>query len=164
MAGRRCLIVTGAAAAVVALAACADRAASVATQRVSIAGQRFELELALDDLDQYQGLSERDSIDPDGGMLFVFSAPAKLEFVMRRCYVPIDLIFLNSNGYVIKTYRMPVERDPHAPHSQLQKYRSVHPAQFAIELRGGTLDQLKLKIADTIDLPLEKLKKMAKSR
>jgi len=161
MAPERTHHVIATAAMVVSVAACAPHAPTVATQRVSIGGHRFELELAIDGRTRYQGLSDRESIDPQGGMLFVFPEALKLEFVMRRCFVPIDLIFLDTNGYVIRMHRMNVERNPLGPDGELTKYGSADPAHFAIELDGGTLDKLDLKIADRIDLPLETLKKMA---
>lgn len=164
MAHTRTYIMIATAAAIWSLTACTNCATTPRTQHVSLGGEVFELELALDERMQHKGLSDRKSIDPDGGMLFVFPTAKKLEFLMRRCYVPLDLIYLDTNGYVIRMHRMQIEPDPLLPDRKLTKYRSVDPAQFAIELRGGTIERLKLKIADRIDLPLNQLKVMARNR
>jgi hypothetical protein len=133
-----------------------------ATQQVVINGQRFELELALTSQARYQGLSDRPSIPDDGGMLFVFPNAAPRVFVMRRCRFPIDLIYLGGNGRVVAMHRMSVEEDPDAPEWRLERYPSTWPAQFAIELKGGTLDRLGLKLGEAVDLPLESLKRLAR--
>jgi len=130
-------------------------------QRVVIAGQTFELELAINGADRYQGLSDRASLPPGGGMLFVFPDVEPQTFVMRRCLMPIDLIFLGADGRIVQMHAMkmePYDRDE----SALKRYRSVWPAQFAIELEGGQLAQLGLKNGDPVDLPVETLKAMAR--
>ena len=58
-------------------------------------------------------------------------------------------------------YAMQVESDPDAPDYRLKPYSSHYPAQFAIEVRDGTLRRLGLSQGDRIDLPLEDLKGLA---
>ncbi len=130
------------------------------TQAVTISGRTFHLELALTDQARYQGLSDRHQIAADGGMLFVFPEAFRLTFVMRRCYVPIDVIFLDSDGRVDSWHQMKVE-PYNRPDSQLHLYRSAWACQFAIELRGGTIPSLHLKVGQKVDLPVEALKQQA---
>ncbi|MFP4144743.1 MAG: DUF192 domain-containing protein [Phycisphaeraceae bacterium] len=131
-----------------------------ATQEVTLDDRSFELEIAADPQARYQGLSDRESIAEDGGMLFVFPYPRKLSFVMRRCLVPIDIIFLGPGGRIVALHEMQVE--PYdRPESELRHYSSRWPAQFAIELKGGTLDELDLESGDRVELPLARLKRMA---
>lgn len=131
------------------------------TQRVTIAGRAFELELALNSDTRYRGLSDRAHIPEDGGMLFVFPEPGLLSFVMRDCLVPIDLIYLDANGRIMNMHAMEVE--PYGRSNFLLKpYRSAGHAQFAVELAGGTIDQLGIEPGQSIDLPLEALKQQAR--
>ncbi len=130
------------------------------TLRVTINGRTFNLELALDDDARYLGLGHRDHIAADGGMLFVFPMPRQTSFVMRDCLVPIDLIFLGPRGEVLSTHRMKVE-PPETRANPARYYASHGYAQFAIELAGGTLDQLKLQRGDRIELPFDALKARA---
>ena len=131
------------------------------TQAVTIAGRTFHLELAMDDASRLQGLSDRAEIPADGGMLFVFPQPRSVSFVMRRCLVPIDIIYLDPNGRVVQTHAMQVE--PYdTPERKLRLYPSQWPAQFAIELRGGTLETLGLQLGQKIDMPLDALKQQAR--
>jgi uncharacterized membrane protein (UPF0127 family) len=125
---------------------------------VTIKSETFTLELALDDASRLQGLSDRAEIADDGGMLFVFPKEAVREFVMRRCLVPIDIAFLNAQGEVVWMHAMQVESEPNTPEYRLKRYSSHYPAQFAIELKEGTIRRLGLAQGDRIDLPLEVLK------
>lgn len=126
--------------------------ASRETVAVPMGDRTFELELALTQDQRYQGLSDRASILEDGGMLFVFPDPAHRTFVMRRCLVPIDLIYLDADRQVLNTHQMAVE--PYGrPDWLLTDYDSDGPAQYAIELRGGTLDELDLSPGDRVAVP-----------
>ena len=121
---------------------------------VEIDGRSFDLELALTPTQRYQGLSDRESIPADGGMLFVFPGAAERTFVMRRCLVPIDLIYLDAQGRVVRMHQMEVE-PYYTPAVALTGYDSGAPAQFAIELAGGTLDGLDLSEGERVDVPMD---------
>ena len=137
-----------------------DESAS-ATQAVVINNRAFTLELALDEDTRRQGLSDRAEIAENGGMLFVFPQARPLQFVMRRCLTPIDIVFLGPNGRVVSTHTMAVE--PYdTPEAELTRYGGRYAGQFALEFRGGTLEQLDLSPGDAVDLPLESLKARAR--
>lgn len=151
--------------------------AGLPIEKVSIAGGVYKLEMALTTEVRYKGLSGRETIDADGGMIFVFEKPLKLAFVMRDCLVDIDIIFLDPFGTITAMHHMPTEpprdesepkpTDPRQPdpyEQRLKKYPSKTAAQFAIELKGGTLKLLDppLKRGQKIKLDLKKLKKYAK--
>jgi len=146
-----------------ALACNSKPAAPLDKLAVVIDGRTFKLELALDDAARHQGLSDRKEIAADGGMLFVFPDVEMREFVMRRCLVPIDIIFLDPAGRVVATHAMKVE-PPEKRESewQLARYSSQWEAQYAIELKGGTLETMKIEAGHRIDLPLDDLKKRAR--
>lgn len=134
--------------------------ASADTAVIELAGETFTLKLAVDDDQRYQGLSDVAEIPPDGGMLFVFPDAGQRVFVMRRCLVPIDLIYVGPGGRIVSMHEMQLE--PYdTPESQLKQYASGWPAQFAIELREGSIQRLKLKPGMKVDMPLADLKAMA---
>lgn len=138
-----------------------DSAAGPATQRVELGGETFELELAADSESRIRGLSDRPSIPEDGGMLFVFPDAKVRHFVMRRCLVPIDIVYLSPTGRIVAMHEMQVE--PYdTPEGELRRYGSVWPAQFAIEVAGGTIDRLGLETGESVDLPIADLKRLAR--
>ena len=148
--------------------------AARAVETVEIKGQSFHLELAANDATRIKGLSQRTEIAEDGGMLFVFKSAQPQNFVMRDCFVPIDIMFLDPLGTVLSTHAMTVE-EPRGPgegqvgditnpqySSRLTRYSSGRPAQFAIELKGGKIEELGVRKGDRIDLDYARLKRLAK--
>ena len=142
-------------------------------QSVKLSGKWFHLELALDDAVRMKGLGQREHIEEDGGMLFVFPAARESAFVMRDCPIPIDIIYLDGSGRIVAMHQMQPD-PPRGPdegkpgqivdkyEKRLKQYPSRFPMQMAIELKGGTLPGLKLKEGEKVDLPIAELKKRAK--
>jgi uncharacterized protein len=156
------------------LRGCEEQDSDPNYQRVRIAGKTYRLELAATPEKRVQGLSGRTEIPELGGMLFVFprSEVRVQNFVMRDCPIDIDIIFLDPSGRIVAMHEMKAE-EPRGPgegapgefveayENRLKRYSSRFPAQFAIELKGGSLPRLNLKEGDKIPLPLEELKKRA---
>ena len=129
--------------------------ADAQTVELILKGQAFNLELALDDASRNQGLSDRKSIDADGGMLFVFASPVKTQFVMRRCYVPIDLIFIDKDGYIDSLHAMQVIEPIGGARwkNPFTGYPTVGRILYAVELAGGKIEELGLQRGEKINLP-----------
>ena len=154
-------------------AACADpdppaRPTAPETAWVEIAGQLFELELALDGATRFRGLSGRPRIPSNGGMLFVYPRPRPQAMVMRRCPVPIDAAFVDEEGRVVAIRAMEAE-PPRAPgesvaayEARLPIYASDVPAQFVVETAGGRLGELGLAVGDHLVFDAETLRQRAR--
>jgi uncharacterized membrane protein (UPF0127 family) len=137
-------------------------------ERVLIGGEVFKLEIAADYASRARGLMGREEIDEHGGMLFVYRDSRPRSFWMKNCLVDIDLLYLGSKGRIVRVHRM--KREPPRREGEtegqyewrLKSYRSRRPAQFVIELKAGTIDRLKIKIGQTIELDRAKLRKIAR--
>lgn len=134
---------------------------------VVVQGETFRLRPALDNATREKGLGNVRELGPHDGMIFVFPRPALLYFVMRDCYVDIDVAFLDDAGRVVAIHEMKVE-DPRgegesaaAYEARLTKYSSRYPARFAVEVPGGTLERLGLKTTDLVAFDVEGLKRRA---
>jgi len=134
------------------------------TERVVIAGESFNLEVASDSYARLRGLMERENIDEDGGMLFIYGYEQAQQFWMGYCLFDIDVIFLDANGVVTATHEMKFEKQIGEGESEidyrarLADYDSVLPAQYAIELRGGWLAKLHINNGDRLALDVGRLK------
>ncbi|MCB9844777.1 MAG: DUF192 domain-containing protein [Phycisphaeraceae bacterium] len=122
--------------------------AGLPIEELSIAGETFRLEVAATNEHRMKGLGDREEIAEKGGMLFTFRHPQVRYFVMRDCYADIDIIFLDAVGRITATHAMTIEEprgDDETDNqyaSRLKRYSSRHPCQFAIELKGGTIERL----------------------
>ena len=153
-----------------------DEQTAAGVERVHLGGKTFYLELSDDFQSRQKGLSGREHIEPNGGMLFVFpdEQVAVQNFVMRDCPIDIDIIFLDPNGRIIAMHEMKAEAPRgdgegtaggptnFAYENRLKKYSSKFRAQFAIELAGGTLPSLDLKEGDQVDIDVRRLKDAAR--
>lgn len=134
---------------------------------VEISGSTFMLEIVADDESRNLGLGGRKSLDPDKGMLFVFPKSELRKFLMRDCYIDIDIIFLDATGRITAMHHMPIEEQKNPEESayqydlRLKKYSSRFNAQYAIELIGGTLESLNLEDGQQIKLDTVYLQSVA---
>ncbi|MFG0256911.1 MAG: DUF192 domain-containing protein [Phycisphaerales bacterium JB043] len=123
---------------------------------VKIKGQTYRLELALDDESRIAGLSGRESIPEKGGMLFSFPSAQQRYFVMRDCQFDIDIAYLDGSGKVISMHAMTVEprregESDLAYEQRLKRYPSFYAAEFAVEVMGGTWEEIGLVAGETIE-------------
>lgn len=138
------------------------------TEKVVIGAETFKLQIAADPKTRIRGLMQRTKIDDHGGMLFVFRKSMRRSFWMKNCLVDIDLVFLDRRGGIVALHKMKVQpprrksESEGAYHRRLKSYPSHRRSQFAIELKAGSIDRLKLKLDKTIELDFKKLKKLAK--
>ncbi len=79
---------------------------------IEVGGKKFKLELAITPDVRMKGLGQRNQIEAEGGMLFVFkdSDVRVQKFVMRDCPVDIDIIYLDGAGRVTAMYQMKAEK------------------------------------------------------
>ena len=159
-AGQQTIAWALAAALVLAVAGVAVAQGALPTVDAKIAGESFRLELAADSETMFRGLGGRTEIPARGGMLFAYPAPRPLAFVMRDCLVPIDIAYLDADGRVLNRHTMQVEpprgddESVAAYEARLPSYRSSGPAQYAVEVAGGLLDELGVRPGDRIELEL----------
>jgi uncharacterized membrane protein (UPF0127 family) len=134
---------------------------------IEIKGERFLLEMALDEGNRQIGLSRRAALPPGKGMIFVHPRPEVLRYWMWECLIDLDMIYLDREGRVTATHRMKKE-PPRRPNEsvtaytqRLRRYSSVRPAVFAIELPAGSLDRLDLREGEVIGFDHEGLRRLA---
>ena len=88
-----------------------------------------------------QGLMFVKYLPPDEGMLFVYPKIAKHSFWMKNTYIPIDVIYMNSNYEVIG---MILNNRPH----DLQSKGIDKPSKYFLEVNAGYVERKKIKLGD----------------
>ncbi len=84
--------------------------AAQSSPRVTIQGQRIEVELARSKAEQSLGLGERDSLAWDRGMLFLYEGSGFYSFWMKGMRFDIDIVWIRDDRIVDISHQ--VRHDP----------------------------------------------------
>ena len=119
-------------------------ASHAADTRITINDIGFDVELAITQEEQSQGLMGRTHLEKGTGMLFVYSDPKELSFWMKETRIPLDILFFDQNSRLIKLFSKvpPCKQDP------CKTYSTPSPALYVLELPAGTAKKMKLKPGD----------------
>lgn len=80
------------------------------------------------------GLSGRDTLPADAGMLFVFQPPRKACLWMKDTKIPLQAFFLDSKGGVINAVKMrPFSKEIHC---------TTAKAGYALEVNDGLFNEI----------------------
>jgi len=103
----------------------------------------FEVEIADDDRERQLGLMFRRSMGDDEGMLFDFGHDEPATFWMRNTYLPLDMLFVKSDGTIesIAKQTTPLS-DRGVP--------SKGPVRYVLEINGGRSDELGIRPGDRL--------------
>lgn len=142
------------------LAAC-DSVAGDAKQATSEAGLRvipvtithdgkthmFSAELAVTPEEQARGMMYRKALAPNAAMLFPFPQPKFASFWMRDTLIPLDIVFVRSDGTIdrIAENTVPMSEVPIASGGEVAA---------VLELAGGTAERLGLDDRATVSWTL----------
>ena len=91
-----------------------------------------------------RGLSGREYLANDKGMLFVMDGPSWMRMWMKDCRIPLDVLYFDRDKKLINFHSMAVPSAEQAD-SDLPEYPSDKPARYALEVAGGRARQLGLK-------------------
>ena len=108
--------------------------------------QKFSIELALTDAQMEQGLMFRRSMPANAGMLFDFKTPTNVTMWMKNTVIPLDMLFLDPQARIIDIHERAVPFSTDIIASKM-------PARYVIELNGGTVGRLGIKIGDQVTSP-----------
>jgi uncharacterized membrane protein (UPF0127 family) len=113
---------------------------------VQIGNQVYILEIADTQVAREKGLSERNSLANNKGMLFDFKSDGDWRMWMLKMRFSIDIIWLDKTGKVIfiKEYAQ--------PGSFPEAYHAGKPGRYVIELPAGTLKMQNINVGDYIKL------------
>ncbi|MFZ6015236.1 MAG: DUF192 domain-containing protein [Patescibacteria group bacterium] len=116
--------------------------------QISVNGHVFNVAIADSSNEQSQGLSDRQKLQSDQGMLFVFSDSIIQRFWMKDMLFDLDMIFINNGAIVEIAKNMPAQQSVIWPAS----YTSRVPADMVLEVPAGTADRLSWKKGDKITI------------
>jgi uncharacterized membrane protein (UPF0127 family) len=103
----------------------------------------FRVEVASTPEQQERGLMFRTSMGANDGMIFPMKPPRPASFWMKNTVIPLDIIFIGTNGRILNIAANAV------PYS-LQPVYSLGDVKGVLELNGGRAAELGIEPGDKV--------------
>jgi len=107
----------------------------------------FKVEIASATNDRQTGLMNRDSLDQDKGMLFVFDKEGNYPIWMKNTKFPLDVIWINKDGKVVDVQTLSPCTSGSCP-----SFSAKSNAKYILEINSGLASKDNIKIGDKADL------------
>jgi len=115
--------------------------------RVFLGGQEIFVDIADTPALQELGLSFREKLNANEGMLFVFQKPMPYGFWMKDMKFPIDIIWFDANRHIVDVW------ENAEPSSYPYVFTARTPAQFVLEVPAGFFSKYDLELGNTLEIP-----------
>ena len=112
---------------------------------VKINDHIIKVEIAREPDEQKQGLSDRESLCADCGMLFVFPNKQVRSFWMKNMNFSLDIIWIRDNGIAHISENLTPEGE-----SPKKTYSSILPVNYVLEVNAGITNMLGIKVGDEV--------------
>lgn len=103
----------------------------IPTPSVIIGGQVVRVDLATTAAERAQGLSGREGLAADEGMLFVFTQDGDYSFWMKDMRFAIDIVWIDAQGAVVTIQRAV------SPSTYPSSFAPTAPSRYVLELPSG---------------------------
>jgi len=113
---------------------------------VEIGGREISVEIADEPDEQVQGLSGREGLPENEGMLFVFERPGFYKFWMKEMRFAIDVVWIGADWKIVGVSRNVL------PESYPGAILPPARAQYVLELDAGLAAKYGLKPGDNVIL------------
>lgn len=97
------------------------------------------------------GLSYRESLDQNSGMLFVFDSYNIEYFWMKDMKFPLDIIWIKDDTIVDISKNVPTPK-AEVSLNQLPTYSPKEKVNYALEVNAGFADKNKVKVGDKLQI------------
>lgn len=114
---------------------------------MTVGGNQLMVEIRDDEKERALGLSYRESLPPNQGMVFVFASPGRYGFWMKGMRFPLDMIWVRAGKVVdistmvpnpLNDEAVPVTRTPRSE------------VDMVIEVNGGWVRERQVEIGGTV--------------
>lgn len=118
---------------------------------LEINGSTIKVEVADTAAKRSKGLGGRMSLGENEGMLFVFEKADKYPFWMKGLKFPLDFVWI-ADDKVVDILENVTPPPPGQTDSSLPIYSSKVDADKVLEVNGGVVTKLNIKVGDTVKI------------
>ncbi len=123
----------------------------VAIKQLEINGNKLKVEIADTKEKRTRGLGGRESLEDDGGMLFIFPDSSKHSFWMKGLKFPLDFIWIKDSIVVDIILNAPPPTE-NQKDEDLPIYLPNTEVDKVLEVKAGGVERLGIKVGDTINI------------
>ncbi len=116
---------------------------------VKLGVMTYQVKVADDEASRLKGLSNVSHLRADEGMLFVFPNEATWGIWMKDMEIPIDILWLDSQGKVIH-----IVKNASPDIGTSQTFSPKKPARYVLEIPAGSVDKNKFKVGAIAEFDL----------
>lgn len=106
---------------------------------------QYRVESALTPTEQQKGLMYRKHLASRNGMIFIFNPPRVARMWMKNTLIPLDMVFFDRMGRVIRVHKNAV------PHDETV-ISSIVPVLGVLEVNAGETEKFGITHGSTLDL------------
>lgn len=121
---------------------------SLEVRALRVGGATVAVELAQTSAEWARGLSNRETLSADAGMLFVFPSAASRTFWMKETLIPLDFLWIRDGRVIGVTEN--VQPEPGVPEDQLRRYGSPEPVDQVLEVPAGWSKRNGARVGDSV--------------
>ncbi len=114
---------------------------------IKIKDHRLDVEIASTPSARACGLSHRQSLPAQQGMLFVYPDARPLSFWMKDTHISLSIAFIDNDGRILSIQAM-------QPHLDQKRYHSMVPARYALEVNQGWFNAHGIDVGDMVKLEI----------
>lgn len=117
---------------------------------VTINKKEINVEIASTDAERQKGLSGREIMDSDSGMLFVFQDKNKAPvFWMKDMLIPLDILWIKDNRVTRIDQNVPAPAKK-TPDNKLKTYSAGIPVDYVLEVNSGFSKANSINVGDSV--------------
>lgn len=113
---------------------------------LSIGDTMLTIDIANTENSREQGLSGRESLEPDHAMLFVFPEDGQYAFWMKEMQFPIDIVWIDKSGTIIDV------DNAVSPNTFPSTFSPSAPVRYVLEANANFVSDHGIKIGDTVTI------------
>lgn len=129
------------------VAAAAREQAHFKTGRLTIhaGGQKVDYQVEVADNNRLRGLGlmHRHSLPENQGMLLLFAQPQRASIWMKNTFIPLDLLYIDDQGRIVKIVENAIPRSTGA-------MRSNGKVKAVLELNAGQVNKWGMAVGDRV--------------
>jgi uncharacterized membrane protein (UPF0127 family) len=118
--------------------------ANLEQRTIYVNDEKLRVDIADDPHEQQQGLSGRNGLDDDEGMLFIFQNPTTPEFWMKEMKFSLDILWIDANNIIVGITKNI------SPDTYPQRFLPPSPIKYVLEVNAGWTEKNKIKVGDFV--------------